>query len=347
MIQQQQQQQQGGVNQPYYLRGTAGTAGTSTITIRKRYNQEEGDHRKQQQQRNRKWPIHDPAKSHHHDEKKKQQQLIVKNYDDDNNDEEDAGKSDLVETDVVHPSVNTEEDNSMRTTDELLVGQGKNTHEKSKHENHDKNKSNNINRHHQQHHQEQQHQQKNEKSNKEEHHGSKQNENTSKNINNLQQKQEEDDLSSSFCPPLFLPSSHYQQQQQQSFSSPPLFFQRLHCNAIESISTHPYLYFLSTITILFIFYCSCCKKHSLHFIQRRQQVLDSYSKGEYTALETVYDEILDDFDNEDLSSYMEDDDDDSIGSITSQWSGRYSKQKRIELTTMDDDGHLTLEEING
>lgn len=90
---------------------------------------------------------------------------------------------------------------------------------------------------------------------------------------------------------------------------------------------------------------------------RNGEELDTKNKGEYTALETVYDELLDDFDDEDLSSYMQeedDDDDDSIGTIISQYSDKdglgngVSKGKggKIELTSFDD-GHLSLQEING
>ncbi len=109
--------------------------------------------------------------------------------------------------------------------------------------------------------------------------------------------------------------------------------------------------------------------------------------GEYAAL-AVYDELLDDFDKEDLSSAYTsgrddddeiDSDDDSIGTIISQWSGdfengtgisgpsfrggigagigkrRNNKGKKsngqgivrkIELTAFDD-GKLSLSEVNG
>jgi len=82
----------------------------------------------------------------------------------------------------------------------------------------------------------------------------------------------------------------------------------------------------------------------------------------------VYDEILDDFDQEDLSSYgyshADGSDDDSIGTIISQWSNGVGPgdgsghghghghgqergvRRRIEMIPFDD-GHLTLKEING
>lgn len=87
-------------------------------------------------------------------------------------------------------------------------------------------------------------------------------------------------------------------------------------------------------------------------------------KGEYAAI-SVYDELLDDFD--DLSSYIQEsdgDDSDSIGTIISRWSNGYTpglsrrgsggangngkgtRPGKIELTAFDD-GHLTLSEVNG
>ena len=83
-----------------------------------------------------------------------------------------------------------------------------------------------------------------------------------------------------------------------------------------------------------------------------------YKGTEYAAL-AVYDELLDDFDREDLSSYgyshaEDNSDDDSIGTIISQWSsngqgtgsGSDGVRRRIEMIPFDD-GHLTLKEING
>ena len=73
----------------------------------------------------------------------------------------------------------------------------------------------------------------------------------------------------------------------------------------------------------------------------------------------VYDEILNDFNEEDLSSYgyshADESDDDSIGTIISQWSNGVGpgegiesglSGKRIEMIPFDD-GHLTLKEVNG
>ena len=133
-----------------------------------------------------------------------------------------------------------------------------------------------------------------------------------------------------------------------------------------SISNHPSLYLTAIITTLFIFYCSCCRRtqsrigrnpittrgKGLFWTFRNKEELDTKNKGEYTALETVYDELLDDFEDEDLSSYMqeEDEDEDSIGTIISQYSGKEggggNGGGKIELTSFED-GHLSLKEING
>ena len=84
---------------------------------------------------------------------------------------------------------------------------------------------------------------------------------------------------------------------------------------------------------------------------------DDDDAGEYAAL-AVYDELLDDFDKDDLSYSVAsafdsvDSDDESVGTIISQWSdvnngmGTGRRKQRIEMIPFDD-GHLTLNEING
>lgn len=90
---------------------------------------------------------------------------------------------------------------------------------------------------------------------------------------------------------------------------------------------------------------------------------DDDDAGEYAAL-TVYDELLDDFDKDDLSYSVAsafdsvDSDDESVGTIISQWSdvnngngtgtvtGTGRRKQRIEMIPFDD-GRLTLNEING
>jgi len=127
-------------------------------------------------------------------------------------------------------------------------------------------------------------------------------------------------------------------------------------------------------TILFLCFYAWKKRRSI-FIRGRGTLFGFWGgrgrgrvtqdKGEYAAI-SVYDELLDDFGGDDLSSYIresdDDDDDDSIGTIISQWSngrkpgssghgsgvsiGRNGRPGKIELTAFDD-GHLTLSEVNG
>lgn len=188
-------------------------------------------------------------------------------------------------------------------------------------------------------------------------------------------QQQQPSSSTETCPPLFLPSSKIQ-----SLNEPlPPFHHRLQCNTIQSLSTHPFLYLTFIITIvLFCIYTTFCKSSRNHHNPYRHNsnnsnnkrrrcccgILSLFSKnnqnnydnqrGEYSVLETVYDELLDDFENEDLSSYLQDDDDDdSVGTIISQWSEHGENENKngnngkiIELTSFDD-GHLSLKEMNG
>jgi hypothetical protein len=152
------------------------------------------------------------------------------------------------------------------------------------------------------------------------------------------------------CPPLFIPSDVTIEYK----NTLPSFPQRLVCNTNQSISTHPAFYLTAFMTILFITYCACCRKRDKKYFFRtsgRGGHSDSKVRGEYSALDTVYDELLDDFENEDLSSYLQDDDDDdSIASILSNWSeggdGGFNGPGKIELSTFDD-GNLSLTEMNG
>ena len=144
------------------------------------------------------------------------------------------------------------------------------------------------------------------------------------------------------CPPLFTPSDSI------SATLPP-FSKRLSCNTAQSISNHPAMYFTAFWTILIFCYCAYFRKHKK--FKKRHGVDDSKLRGEYSALDTVYDELLDDFDNEDLSSYLNnDDDDDSVGTIISQWSeggeNGFGGSGKVELTNFND-GHLSLREMNG
>mmetsp|Transcript_18815 Transcript_18815/g.23691 ORF Transcript_18815/g.23691 Transcript_18815/m.23691 type:complete len:120 (+) Transcript_18815:341-700(+) len=118
---------------------------------------------------------------------------------------------------------------------------------------------------------------------------------------------------------------------------------------------HPSLYFTAFLTILFFCYCACSRRNSnnrsrLLFFKRRTtrrglSLQDSKSRGEYTALDVVYNELLDDFEDEEMSSCLQSQDDDSVGTIISQWS-EGGGAGGIELSSFDDD-HLSLSEMNG
>jgi hypothetical protein len=148
-------------------------------------------------------------------------------------------------------------------------------------------------------------------------------------------------------------------------------FQKIACFS----SIHPGFIFSATITILFFIYYVCFSKRSparrfrpgfVSAFRRSKQSQraggddDDDDAGEYAAL-TLYDDLLDDFDRDDLSSYAGDysvnsvfessGDDESVGTIISQWSdlnlkGAGSQKQRIEMIPFND-GNLTLNEING
>ena len=101
------------------------------------------------------------------------------------------------------------------------------------------------------------------------------------------------------------------------------------CNTKITISNHSSLYLTSFITTAFIYHYSCYQR--VHRCGGRGYVvcLEQIKRiwiwrfeGEYTVFETVYDELLDGFDDDDLSSYMQEDrdgdgdgDSNSIGAI--------------------------------
>ena len=160
-------------------------------------------------------------------------------------------------------------------------------------------------------------------------------------------------------------------------------FQKVQCYSIQ----HPGFVLSATLTCLFCFYCACFSKRrrtrrwrpgfSSAFRRARRArgggngnggghaalMGDDDDAGEYAAL-TVYDELLDDFDKDDLSYSVAsafdsvDSDDESVGTIISQWSdvnngngtgtvtGTGRRKQRIEMIPFDD-GRLTLNEING
>jgi len=154
----------------------------------------------------------------------------------------------------------------------------------------------------------------------------------------------------------------------------PNLFQKIAC--FNSI--HPGFVFSASLTII-IFLCYGCffkrrpnRRFRPGFVSAfkrsrfRQRGggandTDDDGAGEYAAL-TVYDDLLDDFDKDDLGSYaeggfsvngaFESSDDDSVGTIISQWSdlnlkgGTGGQKQKIEMIPFDD-GNLTLNEING
>ncbi len=159
----------------------------------------------------------------------------------------------------------------------------------------------------------------------------------------LEKEKQEQEISSP-CPPLFLETSS-------DFETLPPFPQRLICNADESIGTHPALYFTAFLTILFFCYCVCSRKRGRYsYFRRRRGGHDSKSRGEYTPLDVVYDELLDDLEDGEMSSCLQDSDDDSVGTIISQWSeggvNGSNGPGKIELSNFNDD-RLSLAEMNG
>lgn len=173
---------------------------------------------------------------------------------------------------------------------------------------------------------------------------------------------------------------------------------KISCYFEHTITTHPAVLLTGVLTTLMCCYFFCrrtlqrnrrwnnkLRRGTRRRNGRRGSGLYTYDyeddeMGEYAAL-AVYDELLDDFDKEDLSSAYtsgrddDESDDDSIGTIISQWSGdfengtggpsfgigagigkrRKGKSKgdgsggvvrKIELTAFDD-GNLSLSEVNG
>mmetsp|Transcript_8819 Transcript_8819/g.11084 ORF Transcript_8819/g.11084 Transcript_8819/m.11084 type:complete len:655 (-) Transcript_8819:296-2260(-) len=166
------------------------------------------------------------------------------------------------------------------------------------------------------------------------------------NIEKAEDKQQEQIIifsSLSSCQPVFQLSTI---RAESNYKIEP-FATRFICNASESIMSHPSAYFTAFITMFFFCYCACMKirsRRNYYYSQyKRKRGYDSNERGDYTpVLNAVYDELLDDFKDEDLSSYHLDDDDDSVGTIISQW----SEGNQIELASFDD-GHLSLREVNG
>jgi len=139
---------------------------------------------------------------------------------------------------------------------------------------------------------------------------------------------------------------------------------RISCHMEDTISNHPALLITASLTTILCLYMLCRKRlrRIRQWNRSRMYGLPNHStgsnldQGEYAAL-AVYDELLEDFDRDELSSAYtsgksgngDDSDDDSIGTIVSQWSDSGTRRRvthKIELTAFND-GHLSLSEING
>ena len=175
-------------------------------------------------------------------------------------------------------------------------------------------------------------------------------------------------------------SGSVSESQSQSQSEPALECITIEGNSLHKISCyssqHPVFILSAAITCTIFITCFLLSRkrrtnstrstrNTHRWFGRWNPIKSKTDQGEYAAL-AVYDEILDDFDQEDLSSYgyshADGSDDDSIGTIISQWSNGVGPgdgsghghghgqergvRRRIEMIPFDD-GHLTLKEING
>lgn len=108
-----------------------------------------------------------------------------------------------------------------------------------------------------------------------------------------------------------------------------------HSHPIGSITA-----IITAILFYFICYVRRRRRSMLHRLGQNWR-----ARGDYAQV-AVFDELLDDFDAEDLNSYMEEgQDDDSIGTIISEWSQGREGLSTIELSSFDDE--LSLRETNG
>jgi len=120
----------------------------------------------------------------------------------------------------------------------------------------------------------------------------------------------------------------------------------LECTFQSTVSSHPAGSLAASLTIFFFCYCACrmrggigdknWRKRMRNFRMRKR---GNEGQGEYASL-AVYDELLDSFDDEELSSLYRsrDNDDDgsdsSMSTILSEWSG---KNHDIEMSCLEDD----------
>jgi len=116
----------------------------------------------------------------------------------------------------------------------------------------------------------------------------------------------------------------------------------LQCAIKRFVSVHPAGCFSAFFVFFFFFYCCVCRCRRRGMIYKRRS---DKNRGEYTAV-SMYDDILDDENfNDDFTSSYVDSDEDSAGTIMSNWS---EKDDEVEINKIkDDEDFLTLEEING
>jgi len=121
----------------------------------------------------------------------------------------------------------------------------------------------------------------------------------------------------------------------------------LECTIQTNVSSHPAGSLAAFLTIFFFCYCACRKQGGIRSKNWRKRMRNFRMKkrgnegqGEYASL-AVYDELLDSFDDEELSSLYrsrDNDDDDgsdsSMSTILSEWSG---KKHDIEMSCLEDD----------
>jgi len=130
----------------------------------------------------------------------------------------------------------------------------------------------------------------------------------------------------------------------------------LECIINSTVSSHPAGSSVAFLIVFFFCYCACRmgrdrgggKYWRKRMRNNRRWKRDNGAQGGYAAL-AVYDELLDSFDDEELSSlYQSQDDDDgsesSMSTILSEWS---DKDPDIEMISMENDLDRLNDEDNG
>jgi len=118
----------------------------------------------------------------------------------------------------------------------------------------------------------------------------------------------------------------------------------LECTFQSTVSSHPAGSLAASLTIFFFCYCACrmrggggSKRWRKRIRDFRRRKGDNGDQGDYAAL-AVYDELLESFDDEELSSLYrsrdgDDGSDSSMSTILSEWSG---KDNDIEMASLED-----------